>query len=278
MGKSYADDFERRGYSVVRYALEPEYAGNKEKIAQCEFVFIAVPTPTTLQGFDDSILHKVIPLVGVGSVAVIKSTTSPGTVKKLQEAFPDRIILSSPEFLAEKTAAEDVANPKRNLVGLPIESPLYRTKAEELLKMLPQAPFQLIADATETELIKYAGNAFLLFKVLYANLFYDLTHSLGVDYAVVQEAIAADPRIGPSHLKVIDQSGHQGSVAGRGAGGHCLIKDFAALRALYERVVGEDQAGVAVLRALERKNIELLQKSGKDIDLLNQVYDRGAVS
>ena len=276
IGKNYADDFERRGLSVVRYALEPQYAANKEKIAQCDIVFIAVPTPTTPQGFDDSILRTVLSLVGAGKTAVIKSTTYPGTVKKLQADFRDRTILHSPEFLAEKTAAEDAANPKRNIVGIPEKSEAYHAKAQAVLAILPQAPYELIADSTETELIKYAGNAFLFFKVLYGNLFYDIAQSLGMDYDVVRTAIGADPRIGPSHLRVVDSSGHEGALAGRGAGGHCLIKDFAALRQLYEEVLPKDKKGSALLHAFEEKNAALLKESGKDLDLLRGVYGDAA--
>ena len=65
-------------------------------------MFIAVPTPTTPEGFDDSILRGVLPLVKEGKTAVIKSTTVPGTVKRLQKDFPDIFVLHSPEFLSEK--------------------------------------------------------------------------------------------------------------------------------------------------------------------------------
>jgi len=47
IGKNYADDFEKRGYETVRYSLEKPYVDNKEKIKDCDLVFIAVPTPTT---------------------------------------------------------------------------------------------------------------------------------------------------------------------------------------------------------------------------------------
>ena len=66
IGKNYADDFERRGYHTVRYALEPQYVGNKEKIKDCDIVFIAVPTPTTPAGFDSSIVEGALSLVGAG--------------------------------------------------------------------------------------------------------------------------------------------------------------------------------------------------------------------
>lgn len=271
IGKNYADDFERRGYTTVRYALEEPYKDNKDKIRECDIVFIAVPTPTTPEGFDDSIVQSALALVGVGKTAVIKSTMLPGSTKKFQTAFPDRFILHSPEFLAEKTAAHDAAHPHRNIIGIPEKTPGLEERAAQVLAVLPPAEYTLIADSNETELIKYAGNIFLFFKILYANIFYDIAGGIDADYDVVREAVGADPRIGASHLKVVDVSGHAGAVPGRGAGGHCFIKDFAALRTLHEQVVGDD-LGRDILRALEKKNIALLQGSGKDIDLLRGVY------
>ncbi len=272
IGKNYADDFESRGFVVVRYAKEPEFEQNREKIALCDIVFVAVPTPTTTTGFDDSILRAVLPLVGPGMTAVLKSTILPGTTKQLQKDFPNIHILHSPEFLREKSAADDAAHPERNIVGIPEKSPEYDARAKMLLDVLPKAPYELVADSNETELIKYAGNMFLYIKLLYANLLFDFSERLGVDYDVVRAGTAADPRIGPSHLSVFDSSGHSGASPGRGAGGHCFIKDFAALRQQYEQTIPEDEAGIALLRALEKKNCMLLLKSGKDLDLLAAVY------
>src|SRR3989344_5381940 len=91
IGKHYADEFESRGFSTTRYALEEPYVANKEKIALCDIVLIAVPTPTTPAGFDDSIVREAVGLVGVGKTAVIKSTIVPSTTVSIQEAYPDRI-------------------------------------------------------------------------------------------------------------------------------------------------------------------------------------------
>ncbi len=41
VGKTYADYFEKRGFEVVRYAKEAPYEKNKEKIKDCDIVFIA---------------------------------------------------------------------------------------------------------------------------------------------------------------------------------------------------------------------------------------------
>jgi len=82
--------------------------------------------------------------------------------------------------------------------------------------------------------------------------------------------MGGDPRIGMSHLNPIDQSGVDGKI-GRGAGGHCFVKDFVALR-MYAEESGLDPESLNVLKSVENKNIELLKGSGKDLDLLASIY------
>lgn len=273
IGKNYADDFVARGYEVVRYAHEPEYIENKEKIATCDIVFIAVPTPTTPTGFDSSIVESVLPLVGVGMIAVIKSTMQPGSTEKLAEKFPQIFVMHSPEFLREKTAAYDAAHPDRNIVGIPYDTPEYNASATAVLAVLAPAPFNTIMDVRSAELVKYIGNCFLTTKVVFFNIMFDLAFSLGLEWEVIRAAVVADPRIGDSHTKVIHQSGHGGTPA-RGAGGHCFIKDFAAIRELHQTILPEDVLGLSVLQHVEQKNVELLKQSGKDLDLLKGVYGK----
>lgn len=266
IGKNYADDFERRGYTVIRYARGAEFAKNKGRIKECAIVFIAVPTPTTLKGFDYSTVRAVVPLVGTGKTAVIKSTILPGTTEKLQKEFPDIFVLHSPEFLRERHATHDAAHPNRNIIGIPKDSLAYRTNAGAVMRILPRAPYAQVMSAREAELVKYAGNCLLYLKVVFANMLYDTAGKLGADWSAVHDAVAADPRIGKSHLAPV----HSG---GRGAGGHCFIKDFAAFSRLYETLVG-DPLGVELLHALRDKNNMLLRTSGKDIELLEGVYGR----
>ena len=272
IGKHLADDLEERGYSVVRYALEEPYCHNREALADCSLVFIAVPTPTTPQGFDCSILEAVLPLVPAGATAVIKSTVLPGSTARLQQQFPELLLLHAPEFLREKHAAKDTREPERVIVGMPTDSPAYQAAAKQVVEVLPSAPYTLICKAAEAELIKYGGNGFLALKVVYMNLLYDLAAAKGVDYEVVAAAMAADPRIGASHMQVLDSSGHEGAVAGRGAGGHCFPKDWAALREAYAASLPEDAAGLAVFKAVETKNRQLLTSTNKDQDLLAAIY------
>jgi len=264
IGKNYADDFEKRGYNIVRYGLEEPYVKNKERIKDCDIVFIAVPTPSTPKGFDDSILRNAIGIVGEGKTAVIKSTLLPGRTELIQKDFPKIYVVHSPEFLREVTAAHDAANPDRNIIGIPVMNDEYKKKAQEVIEVLPKAPFEQICSAREAELVKYGGNNFLYFKVIFMNMLYDLAGEYGARYEEVKKAMMADPRIGKSHMDPIHKSG-------RGAGGHCFIKDFSAFTEIYEKEVG-DQAGINVLHALRDKNIDLMVNSNKDLDLLYGVY------
>ena len=270
IGKSYADDFVNRGYEVVRYSLEPEYINNQARIADCDIVFIAVPTPTTPAGFNYDILKDVLALAGPKKSVVIKSTILPGTCAQLQELYPNLYIFHSPEFLTEKNAAFDAAHPTRNIIGCPVSNEEYQRRAQEILDILAPAALSFICSAKEAEIIKYAANSFLFMKVIYANIFYDLAAKEGSDWEKIVAGLSADPRIGTSHLNPVHSSGINKKI-GRGAGGNCFVKDFAALREYAEKA-GLDELSLDFLRSAEKKNISLLKNSGKDIELLESVY------
>ena len=273
IGRHYADDFEGRLYSVVRYALEEPYVQNKDAIKECDMVFIAVPTPTTPDGYSYAPVESALECLKPGATAVIKSTLVPGTTDELQKKFPDVFVMHSPEFLREAVAAHDAANPDRNLIGIPVDNPEYNEKAKQVLRVLPEAPYNKIMTAREAELVKYAGNGFLMTKVLFMNIMYDLVRQQGGDWAVVREAMIQDPRIGASHTKPVHSSGHVDAptTEHRGAGGHCFIKDFEALRKIFTDTVGQEK-GTEMLTAMTNYNIELLTSSNKDIDLLKGVF------
>ncbi len=265
MGKNIADNFEARGYSVVRYALEPEYALNRRHIRDCDVVFIAVPTPTTPEGFDYSIVEEVIGLVGDGKIAVVKSTLLPGTTRKIQDKYPGKVILFSPEFLCEATAAYDVANPMLNIMGLSYDSAGHRKAAGEVMRILPRSDHNFIVRAEAAELFKYAHNINGYMRVVFSNLLFEVAERTGINWADVKLIMDSDPMMSPYYNSPIHKSG-------RGAGGHCFIKDMAAFRMLYEVKNSEDTKGIAVFKALEEKNLELLKKTNKDAELVKGVY------
>lgn len=267
VGKNIADNYEQRGYEVVRYALEPEYKDNATKIAECDVVFVGVPTPTTLEGFDYSIAEEVLSLVGEGAIAVIKSTLLPGTTAKLQDKYPNKIILFSPEFLCEKTAAYDVAHPLMNAIGLSYDTAGHRKAAESVMKTLPISEHNFIVSAQAAELFKYAHNLNGYFRVILSNLLYEVAEKTEANWGDVKTMMDNDIMMSPFYNSPV----HKG---GRGAGGSCFIKDMAAFRHMYEAAVPEDKNGLSVFKALEQKNLDILGKTGKDQSLVDGVYGK----
>ena len=264
VGGSYANNFEKRGFSVIRYSLEPKYIHNKEAISTCDIVFIAVPTPTTPKGFDYSIVEAGLKLVGKGKIAVVKSTLLPGTTVALQKKFPSISVLCSPEFLSVATAQKDADEPFSNIIGAPSRSKKHREAAEAVHRVLPNAPFSHICTSEEAEMIKYAHNISGFMQVLTFNALYDLAKSVGADWKNIRPAVIADPMISSRYSDPVHKSG-------RGAGGACFIKDFAAFAKLYKQTVGKKE-GIDFLKAAEKRNIMLLVGTNKDMDLLEGVY------
>lgn len=265
IGKNYADDFEQRGYEVIRYDID-KYKDNKNQLTKADVIFVAVPTPTTPHGFDDSILKDALSIIDNGKIVVIKSTIALGIGRKMQKLFPELTIMHSPEFLTEKTAAYDAQNPNRNIIGISnLEDKELHAKAESIMKILAPAPYELITTIENAEMIKYGGNCWFYFKVVFMNIFYDLITKNNLDYEAIKEAMAADTRIGSTHLDVV----HNG---GRGAGGHCFIKDFEAFIEMLDdqKLEGQKQ----VCESLRNINLEYLKNSGKNLDLIKDIYGK----
>jgi UDPglucose 6-dehydrogenase len=143
------------------------------------------------------------------------------------------------------------------------------------MRLLPRAPFERICGAGEAEMAKYMANAFLAVKVSYANEVFDLCRRLGVDYEQVRDIVAADARIGGSHMNV-----HEGGY--RGYAGKCLPKDSKSLLDLARSVGVEMQ----VLAATDRVNAALQPRSGTlmplaravaaQADLVDELVERAA--
>ncbi|MDP2947117.1 MAG: hypothetical protein Q8N88_03300 [Nanoarchaeota archaeon] len=271
IGKNYADDFEKRGYKTTRYSVEEKYKNNKEKIKECDVVFIAVPTPTTPNGFNDKIVREAVKLVGYGKIAVIKSTILPGLTESIQKQHPKIFVFHSPEFLTEANAVFETANPERNIIGIPKNSSVFKKKAKLVMSLLPKSPYSLICSSQEAELIKYAGNSFFYLKIVFMNILYDYSKKIGANWDKIAEAVSKDSRIGRSHMKPYHKT--SGKI-GRGAGGHCFMKDFEAFIEGYSKSNKKDILGINFLKSVRDKNLDLLISSKKDLDLIKSIYSK----
>ena len=268
VGGNIADEFDERlwdhrnDYEIVRYSLEEPFCRNASKLLECKYVFVCVPTATTKHGHDISNVRNALAKLGPGTIAIIKSTIKPGTTIKLQDEFPNLIIIHSPEFLTEANVYHDVRFPKRNIIGIPYEKEPWLSAAQDVMNLLPGAPYNVITQSTNAELIKYAGNAYLLMKVVFTNMLYDLVKKYDGNWNEVRDGWTADYRVGESHTKVFDKDGK------RGAAGHCLLKDFEVFRTLPEHEKFQEQ----LLALIASMNIGYLISTNKDLDLIKEIY------
>lgn len=216
------------GQAMKRYFFEAKIydkyhsQDSLEEVINRDIIFICVPTPYAAEaGFDLTEMNNVFnDLKSVkNKIVVIKSTVLPGTTANYQIQRPDLKILFNPEFLTEATAAEDFLYPDKQIVGYTEKS---QDIAEEILRILPEAPYKKIMPAKEAEMVKYMINSYYAVKVIFANQIYDICRAGGIDYNLVKEAFIADKRVVDSHLDIL----HKGY---RGFGGKCLRKDIYSL-------------------------------------------------
>ena len=271
VGGSLVNNFVKRGYkNLVRYSTAPEYEPNKWKIKHCFVTFIAVPTPTVKGKLNTDILEEVLPLIGKGNVAVIRSTVTGEELYRLQNKFGDITILHSPEFLDEVTAQEDTDNPQKNIIGMfnPMEDDEI---ARYVLALLPEAPYSDIVSFDDSAAIKYIHNAFFVVKNVFFNIAYDMVQRNGGNWQDVIEAILTDKRITKTHTDIFHKSG-------RGAGGHCLIKDFPVFREMVgntgEDITERTERDYDILSLIEAQNIDTLLESEKDNDIISDCYEK----
>lgn len=233
-------------FDILTYDLDESKCNSTFfDIANCNVVFICLPTPMKKNGeCDTSIVENTIKelsdYISVDTI-VIKSTIIPGTTQRLNDKYSDIDIVFNPEFLTERNAIDDFNNQNRIILGGPRSA---TTKLKQIYsKVFPKAHI-IKTGPTYAELVKYFTNCFLATKVAFANEMYQLATALNVDYDKVVEYATLDPRLGQSHWAVPGPDGDFGF------GGHCFPKDLSAILRLAEDLNTTDN----VLSAVEQTN------------------------
>lgn len=254
----------RRGEDLFLYDIDPakDYF---DDINNTDIIFISVPTPPANdRSANLSYVESAFARIQGDKIVVLKSTVPPGTTEYLQKKYPAFRVLFNPEFLTEKQAWLDFLKPDRQIVGFTNES---IDAAYLVLSLLPRAPFmspggintyqQVKITATEAEIIKYGGNIHFARKINFANTLAELSEHHSVNYNHVRAGMAADFRIGDSHLDVA----HGGY---RGFGGYCFPKD---IDALIQHLEAEGLEGPADLLKKDREfNEKLLLRQGLTVE------------
>ena len=250
----------------------------KEGLEGTEFVFIAVGTPSGVDGeadlqYVEASARSTAENMSGPLIIINKSTVPVGTgdwvadiIRRHQPTPIPFSVVSCPEFLREGSAIADFMQPHRTVLGS-----LEREAAEKVaqLHLALRAPI-VITDLRTAEMIKYASNAFLATKISFINEIANICEALGADVKEVAVGMGYDSRIGRHFLD-----------AGIGYGGSCFPKDVKALaymaaekgrhpqllHAVME--INDDRRGMAVRRlkemlgGLQGKTVGLLGLSFK---------------
>ena len=195
-----------------------------QAVAGAKFVFLCVATPMDDDGranlsFIDAVAREIAHALRDDAIVVNKSTVPVGTMERVRSIIdrPGVRVVSNPEFLREGTALGDSLKPDRIVVGAE-----DREAAKNVAQLFAStgAPV-VVTDATTSELIKYASNAFLATKLSFINTMSRLCDQLGADVDDLVRGMGSDHRIGFPFLN-----------PGPGWGGSCLPKDTSALVAI----------------------------------------------
>lgn len=231
VGSAIANGFALHA-DVKVYDANPKRTINTlEEVLDCEFIFVAVPTPMDLKNnnhIDISIVKSVFEDVSKKSkkdnIFILKSTVIPGTTESLQKEYPNLNIVFNPEFLTERTAYLDFINASRIVVG-GAEDLCERVK--ELYRDRFQHTKIICTDTKSAEFVKYMCNCFFATKISYMNEMKLASDKLNLEWDKIMEAFLSDGRIGNSHT---DVPGHDGEL---GFGGKCFPKDINAFINFY---------------------------------------------
>jgi UDPglucose 6-dehydrogenase len=207
-----------------------------ELVGRSTALFITVGTPSSKQGgLDLSQVRSATRSLGRAMrgvegfrLIVVKSTVLPGTTLNVVKPLLERSsgwevgefgLCNNPEFLQEGNAVADTLWPGRIVIGEVDRRSGLTLKALYRRFHDVETPQVIRTTPTNSELIKYACNAFLAMKVSFINQIADICEQLpDTDVGTIARGMGLDRRIGRLFLR-----------AGLGYGGSCFTKDQKAL-------------------------------------------------
>lgn len=243
------EDLVKKNTAAGRLHFTTNYA---DAVPQADAVFIAVGTPQGDDGradlrYVDTAAKSIAENLKGYTVIVNKSTVPVGTAERVKNIIAqhasqaDFDVVSNPEFLREGHAIEDFMHGDRIIVGaesvraLAVMRALYTPLTNNGMALMETTP-------STSEMIKYAGNAYLAMKITYINEIAALCDACGADVTAVADGIGLDHRIGRAFLN-----------PGPGYGGSCFPKDTHAMA----RIGQDNGTPLALIETVIRRNEEI---------------------
>lgn len=219
-------------------------------VEQVDAIFVCVPTPRGDTRAISGVLKHLSAINGVDRIIVaIRSTLRPDYVQRLPKRYPHLRIVINPEFLVEAKALETSMHPPMLVCG---GDERDARELEHIYREFSriETDTHVKCSGVEASMIKIALNAFLSWKVTYANEMHKLCKRLGVEWDRIASAVQRDPRVGVGHMQVPGPDGLPGF------GGKCLPKDLGHIIDCGDRLGVEMAISRAILAANEKTRSE----------------------
>jgi len=185
------------------------------------------------------------------NIVIIRSSTFPGTIRKLKYKYNIPKLYHVPEFLREATSIDDTFNPDRIVIGVAGEDAGWITPIFDSINKP-----KIIVTSTESEIIKLVSNAWLSTQIAFWNEIKELCDKLEINPQKIANAVTLDKRI----------SSYGSNMLGLPFVGKCLPKDLEQLLDCFK----EEDIKSYVLHMVRNKNDymrfeETINKNKKNI-------------
>lgn len=173
-------------------------------LSQCKFVFFCIPTEDneTIERLVEEI--HALKILNSRCLCIVRCTVPIGTCERIEQLVNDNIIYI-PEFLRDRCWGLDCVN-RPVIVGSNVPLPDWLVREEHVKCSL-----------VEAEVLKMYSNNLSAARVVFANLFYDISTAVDADYNKVLECYLKVAH-NQTYLEVNDNL--------RAFGGKCLSKDL----------------------------------------------------
>ena len=275
LGLDCAEVFAEK-YTVYGYDIYPRTSEGvhicetvKKLVENCEWIFIAVPTPHA-DGYDGSVPSSHMKPRDFGHDAVkeaigyinayannskrvvLISTVLPGTTRREFATLLDEEhqFLYNPYLIAMGSVKWDFANPEMVMIGTETGDPEEMQDLIDIYRpLMKNNPRYVTGTWDECEAIKIFYNTYISAKVGLANMIQDFAMKIGnINVDVVTNALAQSTMriMGPKYM-----------TAGMGDAGACHPRDNIALRWLAEEYdLGYDMFDTIMhAREIQAKNL-----------------------
>ncbi len=212
-------------HEIRIYDKNPKRALNTiEEVLECDFIFVAVPTPMNKDGSISlevvkNALQEISEKNTKNNIIILKSTMVPGSTNNFIKQFPKLNIIFNPEFLTERTAKLDFLTQARIILG---GTKRLTKRVAKIFEERFMHSYIIETDTVTAEMVKYMNNIFFASKVSIMNEMKMMCDAIGADWKQALAGFAADQRVGDSHLNVPGPDGKMGF------GGSCFPKDINA--------------------------------------------------